>query len=148
MPLYIDNWENLVLRPYMAVIWHIVDDVDECNILSIPQRLSGWHPVILRSVPPLTESALLCPYRWQNLPHIWAGAVKWGTSMSSHQCRSYWESTETIYTSLEALATHNQPVKCQMPTAKNVSTRANFRKSDRTCPSLPYIKNLHHLFVL
>ena len=41
----------------MAVILHIVDDDEECNVLSIPQGLSGWHPVILRSAPPVTECA-------------------------------------------------------------------------------------------
>ena len=63
MPWCIDNWENLLLGPYVAVILNIVDDDEEWNVLSIPQGLSGWHPVTW-SVPSLTECAPI----WQNLP--------------------------------------------------------------------------------
>ena len=60
-----------VLGPYVAVILYLVDDDDEWNVLSISQRLSRWHPVILRSVPPLTECAPIgdrpAPYMGQAL---------------------------------------------------------------------------------
>ena len=44
------------------------------------------------------------------------------------QCQNYWVTTEAIYISIKALATHNQPVKYQSPTARSLSTGANFRK--------------------
>ena len=59
------------------------------------------------------------------------------------QCRNYSDATETIYTSLKALATHNQPVRYQSPTAERVSPRANFRKSDITCPGLHYFQKCY-----
>ena len=86
------------------------------------------------------------PYHWQNVPpQVREPAPYMGQvlskDVSAHyrcQCRNNWKRTETIYTSLEALAANNQPVKYQSPTTKSVSTRASFRKSDRTCPGLPY----------
>ena len=115
----------------------IVDDDGERNVLSILQGLSGWHPVILRSVPPLTE----CVQGDRTWPGPYMGQVM-SNEVSAHyrrQWRNYWDTTETIHISHEALATRNHPVKYQSPTAKSVSTRANLRKSDRACPGLPYL---------
>ena len=85
----------------------------------------------LRSVPPL-----MCLHRWQNLPHI---RGRFCQMRYPHIIDASVEITEIqLKPSLEALAMCNQPVKYQSPTAKGVSARANFGKSDRTCPDLPY----------
>ena len=85
--------ENLVLELYVSVILHIVDDDEEWNVLCPRDSLGD-----------------IC---WQNLPHIWD---RYCQMRHHHIINASVEITEkqlkpSTYTSLEALATHNQPVK-------------------------------------
>ena len=51
-----------------------------------------------------------------------------------------------MYTSVKALATHNQPVKYQSLTANSASTRANFRKATELAPVSPTRIDICHAY--
>ena len=99
------------------------------------------YPTTDRMCPTAHIGDRTCPmYGTEAAPYTWQVLSNEVSAHYRRQCRYYWDIPETIYISLEALATSNQPVKYQSPTAESVSTRVNFRKKVAECtPVSPII---------